>query len=115
MNIKLISPRMSLRPMDSEFKRAMSNPIHYNTSHVVFSPMNMTKDQLQQGYLRIYKRFYSTRNIFKRIPKRRDQLISYLLFNFVYRKFGKLFSLFAKIGLMSSIGKLARRLSYGID
>ncbi|MDR0477565.1 MAG: hypothetical protein LBH14_06475, partial [Desulfobulbaceae bacterium] len=27
MNIKLISPRMSLRPMDSAFKRLMSPPL----------------------------------------------------------------------------------------
>lgn len=88
---------------------------HYNTSHVVFEPKNMTKEELYKGYLRIYRRFYSIGNIIKRIPKHPRSRIPYLLFNLGYRKFGKLTSQLARFGLMNSIGKLARRLSYGIQ
>lgn len=90
-------------------------PTHYNTSYPVFSPNKMTQQQLYEGYLKIYEDFYSIKNIIKRLPNDRNQRVPYLLFNFVYRKFGKIASKIAGFGLMNYLGKLARRLSYGID
>lgn len=87
---------------------------NYNTSKVVFKPKNMTEEELLKGYLNIYNDFYSLKNILKRTPKSKEQWIPFFLFNFVYRKFGKLTSKFAMNGNMSRIGKLARSLSYGI-
>lgn len=87
---------------------------NYNTSRVVFKPKNMTPEELYKGYLWIYKEFYSIKNIIKRIPENRKQRIPYFLFCFVYRKFGNITSKVAKLGLLSYLGKLARRLSYGI-
>lgn len=87
----------------------------YNTSHVVFTPKNLTVEQLQAGYNNMYKRFYSFRNIIRRRPENKRLIASYLVFNFGYRKFGHLVSFIAqRLGLMNAIGKLARRLSYGI-
>ena len=88
---------------------------HYNTANVVYKPQNMTPDELYQGYLWIYDQFYSFKNILKRFPEDKDQRISYLLFNFGYRKYGKITSLLGKLGLMNSIGKLGRRLAYHIE
>ncbi len=88
---------------------------HYNTSHVVFNPKQMSREELYKGYIWIYKEFYSFKNIFKRLPEQKKQRISYLLFNFGYRKFGNITSKLTRLGLMNWIGKLARRLSYGID
>ena len=31
----------------------------YNTSHVVVSPLGMSKEELEKGYLWIYKELYS--------------------------------------------------------
>jgi radical SAM superfamily enzyme YgiQ (UPF0313 family) len=87
---------------------------NYNTSKVVFKPKNMSAEELLNGYLNIYKEFYSLKNILKRKPKYKSQWIPYFLFNFAYRKFGKLTSKFAMDGNMNRIGKLARSLSYGI-
>lgn len=87
---------------------------NYNTSRVVFRPKNMTPDELLNGYLNIYKDFYSLKNILKRRPKSKSQWIPYFLFNFGYRKFGRLTSRFALNGNMGRIGKIARCLSYGI-
>lgn len=87
----------------------------YNTANVVFSPKNITKEELLKGYLWIYKEFYSFKNIWNRLPVYKKQRVPYLLFNFGYRKFGKFTSLLGKIGLMNQIGKLARKLSYNID
>jgi hypothetical protein len=49
----------------------------YNTSHVVFIPKSMTPEELNKGYLWIYKEFYSVRNIVKRIPENRVKRIPY--------------------------------------
>lgn len=88
---------------------------HYNTANVVFIPKNMTAKQLKDGYLWIYDQFYSFKNIIKRLPEDKKQRIPYLLFNFGYRKFGKIISILGKIGLMSFIGKMGRKLSYNIE
>jgi radical SAM superfamily enzyme YgiQ (UPF0313 family) len=88
----------------------------YNTSQVVFSPRNMTEDELFEGYLWIYREFYSMKNILRRMPRGARQWMPYLLFNLVYRKYGHIASLIAsRAGLMKPLGKLARRLAYGID
>jgi radical SAM superfamily enzyme YgiQ (UPF0313 family) len=88
---------------------------HYNTSQVVFTPKEMTRAELLHGYLWIYREFYSLRNILQRMPRSSKQWIPYLLFNLGYRKFGNFTSQIARLGLMNSFGKLARRLSYGIE
>lgn len=90
-------------------------PTHYNTSHVVFQPKQMTAEQLFNGYLWVYKEFYTMKNIYRRIPRDYHQWTPYLLFNLIYRKYGKFTSRIARNGLMNSLGKLARRLSYGIE
>ncbi|MCF7957475.1 MAG: B12-binding domain-containing radical SAM protein [Phycisphaerae bacterium] len=88
---------------------------HYNTSKVVYEPKNMTREELYQGYLWIYKQFYSFKNIIKRMPATRSQRLPFLLFNLVYRKYGKIACQLARLGFMNRLGRLARRLSYGID
>jgi radical SAM superfamily enzyme YgiQ (UPF0313 family) len=87
----------------------------YNTSNVVYQPKRMTPDELRVGYLWIYDSFYSMKNIIKRRPHNRSLLASFFLFNFGYRKYGRVLSLLGKLGLMERIGKLARKLSYGIE
>lgn len=101
--------------MVSEGRIIDTDSSHYNTSHVVFQPKNMTKEELLEGYLWIYKEFYSLKNIIKRMPDRYSQRKSYLLFNFLYRKYGKVISRIAMMGIMNKVGKLARKLSYNID
>lgn len=86
----------------------------YNTSHVIFRPKNLTPEQLQSGYKKMYNEFYSLRNIIKRRPQNKRIVASYFSFNFGYRKYGWLLSLIGRMGLMNFIGRLARKLSYGI-
>lgn len=87
---------------------------HYNTSNVVFQPKHMTPEELRNGYLKMYKDFYSFKNILKRIPSKVDTIKPFLLFNFGYRKFGKLTAFIGKLGYMEKIGYLSRKLSYGV-
>jgi radical SAM superfamily enzyme YgiQ (UPF0313 family) len=87
----------------------------YNTSNVVFRPKQMTAEELYKGYLWMYRKFYSFKNIVKRSPTNKSIFLPYFLFNLGYRKFGKLTSLLGRLGLMSKIGQLARKISYGIE
>jgi hypothetical protein len=75
----------------------------------------MTAAELRNGYLWVYKEFYSLKNILKRMPTNKSLRKPYFLFNLGYRKYGKVTSLLGKIGLMSKIGKIARKISYGIE
>lgn len=86
----------------------------YNTAHVVFEPMGMTAEELYNGYLWMYKQFYSFRNIYRRLPRSGKQRAPYLLFNLLYRKFGKLTSFAARLIPMRVIGRLSSLLSYRI-
>jgi radical SAM superfamily enzyme YgiQ (UPF0313 family) len=84
----------------------------YNTSHVVFRPSGMSAGQLRDGYLWMYRKFYSFSNILRRMPKNRSQRAPYLMFNLVYRKFGPLTSAIAKIVPMGVVGRVAAKISY---
>jgi radical SAM superfamily enzyme YgiQ (UPF0313 family) len=86
----------------------------YNTAHVVFRPSCISPDELRRGYKKMYENFYSIRNIWRRRPQNKRILASYFLFNLGYRKCGRFVSFVGRLGLMNCIGKLARRLSYGI-
>ena len=86
----------------------------YNTSHVVFKPQGMTAEELYKGYLWIYRKFYSFRNILSRMPEHGAQRKPYLLFNLFYRKYGCLTSALARIIPMRAVGRLAARISYRV-
>jgi hypothetical protein len=81
-------------------------PDKYNISNVVFQPKKMTAKELKNGYLWIYKEFYSLKNIIKRKPADKCLQKPYLLFNFGYRKYGWITSFFGKFGFMRKSDKL---------
>lgn len=83
----------------------------YDTAHVVFSPQLMTQDELYQGYINIYKQIYSFKNILKRIPLSKNQVIPYFLFNLFYRKYGKLTAFICQRIGYERLGKLSEKLS----
>ena len=90
------------------------NLSNYNTSHVVYKPKNMTAEELYNGYLWIYREVYSFKNIIRRLPKDKKQWIPFLVFNFLYRKFGKLTELICSIVSFEFIGRLSRWAAYKI-
>lgn len=83
----------------------------YNTAHVVFKPIGMTAEELYDGYLHVYKEVYSLKNIFKRMPNTKSQLIPYLLFNLLYRRYGKTTDLVCKIITYERMGKIGELLA----
>jgi radical SAM superfamily enzyme YgiQ (UPF0313 family) len=103
------------RRLADEGRILETDPTRYNTAHVVYRPRHMTPEQLREGYLRMYRRFYSLGSIARRMPVRHELRKSYLLFNLAYRKFGRVTAALGGMGFMRRIGRLARRLSYGID
>lgn len=88
------------------------NLSHYNTAHVVFEPLGMTKQELYQGYLQVYREVYSFRNILRRCPKSKKQWMPYFLFNFFYRKYGKFTEKLCEWITYERIGRIAEKLSY---
>ena len=85
---------------------------HYNTSKVVFRPTGMTVKELESGYFRAYRRFYSWPSIVKRLPAVGSTLVPYLLFNVLYRKYGRMVSRFGALGIMHQLGRLGAKVSY---
>lgn len=87
------------------------NLSHYNTANVVFKPKNMTAEELYNGYIKIYRDIYSLKNIIKRIPKAKHQIVPYLLFNIFYRKYGRFTQWLCDVISYGRLGKLAEKLS----
>lgn len=83
----------------------------YNTSNVVFEPRHMTAEQLRSGYLWMYRQIYSFRNMLRRMPQKPDQRAAYLMFNLLYRKFGRFSDLLCRRIGYERIGWLGEKLS----
>jgi len=91
-----------------------ANLAHYNTAHVVYKPAHIDREALHRGYLQIYRRFYSFSNIWRRRPQNPKQRKAYFLFNFLYRKYGRLTAAVCKVVPMNLLGRIAERLSYKV-
>jgi len=100
--------------MKAEGRITDNDLAHYDTAHVVFRPKGMTPQELYDGYLKVYRDVYSLANIFRRLPKTPSQILPYLMFNFFYRKFGRLTERLGGVFTFSAVGRLARRISYWI-
>ena len=98
--------------MKNEGRIATEDLSLYNTAHVVFQPANMTAEELYNGYLWMYKQIYSLKNIYRRIPKQKDQRAAYLMFNLLYRKYGKFTDFLCKCITYKRIGIWGEKLSH---
>lgn len=85
---------------------------HYNTAHVVFRPAQMTPGELQRGYRWMYKQFYSWSGIVRRWPVNPDQVLAYLQFALLYRKFGKATCRLGRVFGMRNLARLAKWVAY---
>ena len=98
--------------MKSEGRITDEDLSHYDTAHAVFRPKGMSAQDLYDGYLRVYRDVYSFANILRRMPKTPAQIVPYLLFNFLYRKFGRATEWLCGKFSYRRIGVVARRISY---
>ena len=85
---------------------------HYNTANVVYYPNKMSPQELYDGYINFYKKFYSFKNIIRRIPQNKSQWSTYFFFNFVYRKFGKVTEILSYVIPLNLIGRVISLLCY---
>lgn len=102
------------KQLEKEGRIIDHTPTLYNTSNVVYHPKQMTVTELKEGYLWIYKEFYLLKNIRKRFPENKSIRKAYIMFNFGYRKYGRFTSLIGKLGIMHILGRIGRRIAYGI-
>jgi len=74
------------KKLDSEGRITNRNWAHYDTTHVVFRPKRMSAAELEAGYFRAYKDFYSWRSIFARCRLQEPGSAKRLLLNIAYKK-----------------------------
>lgn len=79
----------------------------YDVEHVVYSPKNMTKEELEQGISRAWEKAYSIRSIFRRIDMKNFFKINILWFgyfavNIGYRRYAKKYQLFDEKAMMDN-------------
>lgn len=105
-------PGTALYDRMKKANRITSNDLSkYNTAHVVFKPLGMNAEELYHGYLQVYKNVYSLKNIYKRLPRTKSQRIPYLLFNLLYRRYGKTTDFVCKCITYQRMGKIGELLA----
>jgi radical SAM superfamily enzyme YgiQ (UPF0313 family) len=57
------------------------NWAHYDANHVVFQPLHMTPRELLEGYIKVYKSFYSLRSISARLLGFRSHMLQLMAVN----------------------------------
>lgn len=83
----------------------------YDTAHVVFRPARMTVEELERGYVWIYKEFYSWLNILRRIPDGSlEQKIRFLVFNIALKKANWAWEILIRLNLLSLLFRIYWRL-----
>lgn len=84
--------------LESENRIIERNWALYDVEHCVFTPKNMTKEQLEEGIHKAWKSSYSIKSILRRLDWRRPRILLfsfiYLLANTGYRKYAKKFEIF---------------------
>jgi radical SAM superfamily enzyme YgiQ (UPF0313 family) len=78
----------------------------YDTAHAVFKPGQMSPEELENGYKRAYKEFYSWRNIIKRIPEGLTQKPRFLAFNIFLKKANPLWEYMIRANVLSPAFKI---------
>ena len=93
--------------MKAEGRITTDNLALYNTAHVVYKPVGMTKKELYEGYLQIYRDIYSIGSLKKYYFIR----AAYFMFNIFYRKFGRFTDAVCRIVSYKRIGLIAEKIS----
>lgn len=83
----------------------------YDTAHAVFRPARMTVEELERGYVWIYKEFYSWPNILRRIlDASLEQKIRFLVFNIALKKANWAWEILIRLNLLSLLFQIYWRL-----
>jgi radical SAM superfamily enzyme YgiQ (UPF0313 family) len=58
----------------------------YDTGHAVFRPVHMTPEELEEGYVWIYRRLFSHASIWRRRPEDWHAVAPYLAMSYLYKR-----------------------------
>jgi radical SAM superfamily enzyme YgiQ (UPF0313 family) len=72
--------------MESQGRLLHRNWSLYDTGHVVFRPLQMTPDELAEGYAWCYARVFSHASIWRRRPEDWRAALPYLAMSYLYKK-----------------------------
>ena len=105
-NFQILTPYPGtplFRQIEAEGRLLHRDWARYDTGHVVFTPKQMTPEELQTGYEQLYQRHNSFRSIWKRRPARIAAVPAYLGSAYLYRKSNRLWHFLIKHNLTNSV------------
>ena len=70
---------------------------HYDTTRVVFTPARMSLDELEAGYFRAYKKFYSWPSIFHRCRRGEPGFAKRVFLNVAYKRVEPVYGLLGRV------------------
>jgi radical SAM superfamily enzyme YgiQ (UPF0313 family) len=83
----------------------------YDTAHAVFQPTQMTAEELERGYIWIYREFYSWANILRRMPDAPlEEKIHFLVFNIALKKTNGLWQVLIRLNVLHPLFQIYWRL-----
>lgn len=74
------------RQMESEGRLLHRDWTKYDTAHAVFRPKHMSPQELEEGYVWIYKRLFSHASIWRRRPQDWQAVAPYLAMSYLYKR-----------------------------
>src|SRR5262249_52094769 len=74
------------RRMEAEGRILHKDWSLYDTAHCVFTPKNMTPEELEAGYAWIYRRIFGPQSIWARRPRQTSAVLPYLAMSLLYKR-----------------------------
>jgi radical SAM superfamily enzyme YgiQ (UPF0313 family) len=91
------------RQLEGEGRLLHRNWDLYDTSHVVFQPKLMSREELAQGYAYCYRTLFSHRSIWKRRPQETHAVLGYLAMSYLYKRSNRIWRLLIRHRLTAGV------------
>ena len=75
----------------------------YDTAHAVFRPKNMSPEELEDGYARMYRRLFSNVSIWRRRPDDWRALAPYFAMSYLYKRSNRLWRFLIRHHLVHAV------------
>ncbi len=105
-NFQILTPYPAtplFKQMEKQGRLLHKDWSRYDTGHVVFKPVNMTAEQLQEGYEKLYQRHNSLASIWKRRPNDLSAVLPYLASAWLYRNSNWLWYFLIRFNLTNAV------------
>ncbi|MEZ5398993.1 MAG: radical SAM protein [Bryobacteraceae bacterium] len=91
------------RQLEAEGRILHRDWTRYDTAHAVFTPRNMSPDELERGYAWMYERLFSHASIWRRRPTDWRAVPPYLAMSYLYKRSNRLWRFLIAHGLVHSV------------